>query len=410
MEEEPDLNEVPAPAASREAPSTAPVETNYKTRVSGKALCSMCMGAFPETVLTVIEGKPYCPDCSPLIGQRREPEVQEEGAPEVQSDYSTSMPSLQFREEKTGGGSRGILAIVLLVVLGGGGFLAFTMLGGDRIDALMSGLDTGRTDAYMLDQKYIPGESFDYSASGNLTAEGKISGVAGMFLGGGGGEFGADMKIFTGVGVEALAVDEQGNADLRVTTRNVDLDGEIRFGDKVMPLGALGMGAVNQMSGQSTRMKVDPFGDPIGQPSGEGMPDMFSGQMGDVPRHHLKVGDTWSANLPFDQGAARGIPGGMSLSNLSFGVRYRVEGFKRMLGRDCMVISLAGQLDGGDSISLPMMTEMKCDLDMKGVIFFDVSEGRLVKIAVDMNIDFGASANEGGIDLKAHLELDVDLK
>ena len=114
---EPGLDDVPEPAASREAPSGPAIalESGYRTRVQGKGLCSMCMGAFPDTVLSVVDGKPYCPDCSPMVGQRREPEVQDSAVPVTGGETAVAIGAvepLMFQEPAGSGGARGVLAAV----------------------------------------------------------------------------------------------------------------------------------------------------------------------------------------------------------------------------------------------------------------------------------------------------------
>jgi len=412
---EPGLEDVPAPAASKEAPSGAGLSTDspFRSRVQGKGLCSMCMGAFPETVLSIVDNKPYCPDCSPMVGRRREPEIQE-GAPPPDPDLGASfgegMPSpLVFHDEKRSGGAKGLIAVVVLVLLAGAGFAAFTLMGGDRIDALMSGLDTGRGDAYLLAQSYIPGESMYYEARGTAKANGDVSG--GGLMGGRGGEIEFTAELFGGVTVDVKKVDEQGNAELAVTTENLDLDLDLRIGGTPWPLGPEVQKPLSELKGKTLVLSVDPFGNPLeGSEDAGGMQQMMSGQFGEMPRRHLKVGDTWNASMPFGGGAAKGMPPGLAMGDLSFAVRYRVEGFKRLADRDCMVISMKGSLAGADSIRMPFVDDVKMDMGLKGAIFYDVSIGRLVKVAMDMDLELGFASQMGGADFDLEFQLDIDLK
>jgi len=412
---DPGLDEVPEPAASMEAPSGPAIalETPFRTRVQGKGLCSMCMGAFPDTVLSSIDGKPYCPDCSPMVGRRRDRELGEQAGPAPGGETMGALGAvepLMFREERaSGGGAKGLVAVVILVLLAGAGFAAYTFLGGDRIDALMSGLDTSRGDAFLLAQSYIPGESMDYQVRGDARATGDVSGGV---MGGGGGDIDLTLALTGGIRIDVLKVDEQGNAELSVTTNDFDMDVDMKINGTSMPLGGQLAGPLDELRGKTTVLEVDPFGNPVGggTADADGMQQMMSGQFGEMPRHHVKVGDTWSARMPLSGAGVANMPPGMSMGNLSFAVKYRVEGFKRFAGRDCMVISMQGDLDGGDSMKMPFFEEFRFDMGLKGVIFYDVSIGRMVKVAMDLDLELAIASPMGGGELDLGFEMDVDLK
>jgi hypothetical protein len=128
-----------------------------------------------------------------------------------------------------------------------------------------------------------------------------------------------------------------------------------------------------------------------------------------MPRDYLKVGDSWTASMPL-AGNTQGLPPGLSVGNMAFAVKYEVEGFKRFAGRDCMVISVNGDLDGGDALKMPFFDDIRFDTRLKGVMFYDVSIGRLVKVAMDVDLDMGFAGAMGGMELDFDMELDIDLK
>jgi len=411
---EPGLDEVPEPATSCETPAgpAVAVESNYRTRIQGKGLCAMCMGAFPDTVLSAVDGKPYCPDCSPMVGQRREPEVEDSAVPAPGAETAGGVGAvepLMFHESRPSGGPKGVFAAIVLVLLAGAGFVAYTMLGGDRIDKLMSGLDTTRGDAFLLAQTYILGENFSYVAKGAVKAEGEVSGG---FFGNSGGDIDLSMELLGGVSINVLKVDDQGNADLSVTTDSIDLDVDFKLAGQSFPVKQQMMAPLNEIRGKTLVLRVDPFGNPLegSQPGSDGMQQMMSGQIGEMPKHALKVGDTWTARMPLSGAPGMGMPSGMTMGNLAFGVTYEVEGFKRMAGRDCMVISVKGEMDGEDSLKMPFFNDVHFDMGLKGVMFYDVTVRRLVKLAMDVHLDMGLAGAMGGVEVDLEMELDIDLR
>lgn len=57
-----------------------------------------------------------------------------------------------------------------------------------------------------------------------------------------------------------------------------------------------------------------------------------------------------------------------------------------------------------------MIADMKFELDIKGVAFYDVAIGRLVKVAMDVDLDFGAAGPMGGGEIELEIEMDMDLR
>ncbi|MEN8148992.1 MAG: hypothetical protein ABFS86_04165 [Planctomycetota bacterium] len=408
-EAEPGLDEVPSPAASLERfePPAAGPEAPSGARVRGKGLCGMCMGAFPESVLSVIDGKPYCPDCSPVAARCRKPEVREDtpSAPEgVNAHPDVVSGPLLLHETRSGAGTKGLLAVFVLLLLAGTGAAAFLLSGSDRIDEMMSGLDTGRNDAYLLTQSYVPGESLHYGLNCRAKIEGEGAGVP--FLQS--GDFDARIEMLGGLSVQVLKVDGENNADLAVTTGDFDLDLDFRVGGKPVRLPVNPSDAFGEMAGKTVITKVDAFGNPVGGATGDGMQELLNGGFGEMPDHYIRVGDTWSARVPLDRAKMPGQP--MALSGGAFVVEYRVEGFKRFRDRDCMAISMKGGLEGVEEALGPLVKDLKCDFGIKGVAFFDVGLGRLVKIAMDVDLDFGMAGQGGGLDAEILVEMDIDLK
>jgi hypothetical protein len=419
--DEPGLDDVPAPTTSRETPAgLGEFDPSVpRSTVSGKALCSMCMGAYPETVMTVVDGKPFCPDCSPLTAQRREPEVvavdtgSEALAPQRSFERPATTGVFIPDERMGGGGLKGLFAILVLVLLGGAGFAAFTMLGSDRIDALMKGVDDSRTDARLMIQKYEAGEEIVYEAKAKLELNADLDGA----MMSGGGSIEGSGTLYGGMRINVLGVDDRGNANLRMTFENFDLDLDVEMDGR--PIGGmLPPDLLGEVNGQSFELRVDPFGDALGPPTGlapggpfGSMDEFFNGMVEGVPRHELRVGDTWSAtdSVPLDPTGATGLGAG----GFGFTANYRVEGYKRLAGRDCMVISLEGGLDGmpaGAGNPLMAMMDMDMDMTIKGVVFYDHEAGRMVKAAVDVKAEMSMSGQGNSVDLDMTLTLDVDLR
>jgi hypothetical protein len=405
-EAEPGLDEIPEPAPSVETANedSAPIEPAFRTRVRGKGLCGLCMGAFPESVLSVIDGKPYCPDCSPVVGSRREPEVDLPSAPDAPEPHPELVSGPLFQEQRSGGGTKGVLAVFVLALLAGVGVAVFLMMDGDRIDEMMSGLDSGRKDAYLLAQTYVPGETMHYGITGNARATGEVSGAFGQS-----GDLGLAFELDGDLSVNVLKVDRENNAHLAVTIGAFDMDMDLTVDGTPFPLGNELAGPLRELKDETTVLKVDPFGNPIGQATGNDMQQMLNGGFGEIPSRYLKVGDTWTARIPL--GAPGTMPvGGPDLSILAFPVKYRVEGFKRLQDRDCMVISLTGDLQGAENLRMPFFDDLKCEMTLKGVMFYDVTIGRLVRMAMDIGVDFGMASPMGGGEFDLEFELDVDLK
>jgi hypothetical protein len=417
MVEEPGFDEVPEPLPSLETPSALASTPELRSTRPGKALCSMCMGAFPETAMTVVDGAAYCPDCSPVTGRRGVPETdaqhEDESFDEPPPPPQTN--AFYFREEsQSASGSKLLLFGFVVLLIGGGVFAAMTFLGGDRIDRLLSGVDSGRDDAVMLIQKYSPGEVVYYTASGRLTgeAEGAIS--RGLISQSGSVEI--EATLGGRMAIDVLSVDDRGNARLRTTLEGVHADMELIVDGEKMPLPAAIGGVFGQLNGMQVEMEVDAFGEPVSEPmvhwSGNGsmggnpgFSDLVQGQLSGVPRKEVRVGDTWTASaaLPTDMGP-------MPFGSLNPSITFEVEGFKRISGRDCLVISIEGDMSGSEGVGqMGFAGDMELDMEIKGAMFFDPKAGRLVKSAMDVTFDVSIEFGGDGIEAHLALELDVNL-
>lgn len=415
MTEEADIAEVPAPGPAMDrppsAPSVPPATEEVRPR---KALCSLCMGSFPETVLSRIDGHAYCPDCSPLTARHTAPlrpagpaAEEDEGPPP--NVYDRPRTPVFLTEEKSGGGrAKFVLVAVALLAVAGAAFAAWSILGKSRIDRMLSGLDTSARPARLLCEKYTAGERIGYHlevrAKGDMEASGAV-------LGSGSGDGSLDAKLYGDFAIDVLDVDAEGNSELQLTVANLDLTGRAAFGGMEHSLDGMGANPLKQLSGQTLVMKVDPFGKPIGTVSGSfanlpGMQGFLGSQFADAPRHELSVGDEWTATQSFDLGGAGGfvpsMPGGMS-------VTCRVEGYKRVKGRDCMAISIRGSMDDGGGLQMPGMS-MEFGLDLEGVMFYDPEGGRLVQCAMDVSGEFEGEGQGNGVQVEFQLELDLELQ
>jgi hypothetical protein len=437
--EDPGLDDVPAPGASQEAESmrSPAMPEAFQSSRPGKALCSMCMGAFPETVMTIVDNRPFCPDCSPLTGRRKEPEVQPTVAEDVppppwpapttttaptapagltEQPEIPAYPRFTPQDRPAGSGSKGVFAVLLLVLIGAAGFAAYQMMGGGRIDALMAGVDTGRPEANALVYKYEPAQELYYNAIAKFDITVDIDGAGAPF-----DQLEANAKLYGGLSMLTLGTDKSGNADLRLTFKNFDLDLEILADGEPFPMPFGDMDMLGQLNGETMEMKVNAYGEPVGRPTGmrpggmldgSGMKEMFDGMLEGVPRKELKVGDTWTAkeSVPLGPGADA-----LGMSGMNVSATYKVEGYKRIAGRDCMVISMKGELDSGQgNISLPGMggssMNMDMNMSMQGVVFFDIEAGCLVKTAVDVDADLSMAAPGGAMDMTLDMQMDIDLQ
>ncbi|MHC4471246.1 MAG: hypothetical protein ACYTDY_01745 [Planctomycetota bacterium] len=400
---------------SREAPLPAQPATELRSTRPGKALCAMCMGAYPETSMTVVDGDSFCPDCSPMTGRRG---VSEAEAPDGRSAELPPAPpanAYHFQEETgSGGASRALLFGLAVLLVGGVVFAAMTLLGGDRIDKLLSGVDSGRDDRVMLVQKYSPGEVLYYSARGKLTGEAEGSVFRGLLSQSGSAEIGATLG--GRMAMDVLSVDDRGNARLRTTLEGVHAEMELVVDGQKMPLPPGLMDMFSRMNGMQVVMEVDPFGEPLSEPTvhwpngpsggNAGFADLAQGQLSGVPRKEIQVGDTWtaSAELPSDMGP-------MPFGDLKPSLDFKVEGFKRLSGRDCLVISVSGDMSGGEGFGAAGLPgDVDLDIDVKGAIFFDARAGRMVKSAMDITFDMSVAFGADGIEVHLKLELDVDLE
>jgi len=157
------------------------------------------------------------------------------------------------------------------------------------------------------------------------------------------------------------------------------------------------------------RLTVDPLGRTLSTGAGSGsgggaLGDMMSGRFGAMPERALSVGDEWTDTETLDMSQA----GGMGAGPLAISATYRVEGYKTVRGRDCVVISVVGEV-GGDSLPrMPGVLDMSMEMDLEGVMFFDLEAGQMEKIAMDLSVDLSAEAPNGTLSLEMKLELDVD--
>ena len=158
------------------------------------------------------------------------------------------------------------------------------------------------------------------------------------------GDFDGTLEMLGGLSIDVLKVDRDNNAHLAITTDNFDVDIDLSVGGAPIPLEQQLAAPLAELRGKTVLSKVDAFGNPLDGESSDGMQEMMNGGFGEVPRHHIRVGDTWSASVPLSAGAMPGS--GVSLGGAAFTVTYRVEGFKQLKGRDCMAISVKGELSG----------------------------------------------------------------
>ena len=397
------LDGVPEPSAPVERAVAAEETPAGPARRLDRALCSLCMGAFPESVLSRIDGSAYCPDCSPLSARRSEPEPAPAPTPAT-SPGRTFQPArpLLYEEEAASSGGRKALAVVLvLLLLGAGGIAAYSFLGHSRIDKLMVGLDTGKRPAKRLYQKYSAGERLDYVLRARLDGKAKVSGVEVLL--GGGDEMTFDLAFGSDISIDVLGVDSRGNADLEMGVSGLDLSGKLMLGDREMPLNQMGEGYLRTLEGTRMRSTVDPLGRPVGDPGPGAGPlgDLMNGSFGAMPDRPLAVGDEWNDSQTF------GMPGGggVGLDAIAIRATYRVEGYKSVRGRECMVISVEGEMGSNGG---PGVLDMSMDMDMEGVIFFDVAAGQVEKVAMDMTLDFSAEAPSGSVTAEFKFEMDMD--
>jgi len=397
------LSDVPAPGPSLESPD-APAPEAAETGSADRALCSLCMGAYPRGSLSVVDGKPYCADCNPMKARR----VQHTDAPPAPewAESPAGVRSFQFEEAKPGGGGgKAILVILVLVILGGGGFAAMTFLGRDRIDALMAGVDGDRLDAALLVQKYQAGDRLTYSMSIQGMAE--VNGLGGVLPMGSGGTLEMDMFISGIVQMEVVSVDDRGNAQVAVSLQGFRPDITARMNGEEVPMPGQAPGTA--LDGRTVVLTLDPFGEVVSSPQGgEEVQDLLSCGFEGMPHRELKVGDTWTTQekLPKTGPGAQFLGG----AEPSINATYVVEGFKRVKDRDCMVISVTGAIEGLDSLPQMPTADMQMDVDMKGVLFFDPEAGLMVQGAVDVDMRFSAVRGDESFDMEMDMSIDIELR
>ncbi len=399
------LEEVPAPGPSAEPPP--PPEDIPARKTGGRALCSMCMGSFPETVMAVVDGRTYCPDCTPVTAHRSEP-VRTGPDPfgyRAAAEYVPGSPAAPVEMRR--GGKRWALGLAGLVLLGGGIFWLVAGRGSGRIDRMLAGVDGARPDARLLVSRYREGERLDYDVRAKLDMD--MDGDSGPL--GSLAAFGTvNMDITGTMNVDVLSVSGDGDADLRVTLSDFRVGGKAKVNGREVSITGAG-NPFSGLNGTVTRMRVDAFGEPLDDPEGPdaagvvpGLSTVYGGRIAGVPRHELRVGDTWKRTQPLH------TVNGISLPGSAVAVEFRVEGYKKLGGRDCMVISMRGGRDGSNPPSLRGLGKMDMDLDLAGVMFFDYEAGCMRKMAMDMDVEMSISGPSGSISAEAHMEMDIDLR
>ncbi len=395
-EESGGLPEVPPPMPS--------AERDEVVLPGRKALCSLCMGAYLETELAVVDGSRYCVDCNPLTATK----ISAPDRGDAQS-YGSDIPASRTFNPvvtETPTGSRGLLIFAGVLVALAGIFAVVALPGSDRIDKLAGGVSV-RDDGFTLAQRYEPGTCLQYGMkiSGTVQMDAEQGRLLGDVLAG-------DMEMDFGgtIRIDVLSVDTDGNARVSLAMSHFEMavtglmtqNGQQVPLDRTNPVGSLGE--------TSVLLTLDPFGKPVGEV--EVLKDGLGGMMDlkqvlgsgveDAPRGELHVGDTWSSTavVPMQGGS------GMNLK-----AEYEVAGFKCYEGRECIVILVEGEMnDGaGGSFMMPGMS-MNASVDMKGVVLIDAEKGHLVKSAMDLDISMEAGTSEGSMSMEMKLQADVDLR
>ena len=383
--EEPGMEDLPAPAASREGTTSA----------GQRALCSLCLGAFPAGDLAFIEGRAYCRECSPIRGSRSEFSAPVET---FVSPIKSGGPLPLRRPAAARGQGRALGA--LGVVLAAGVVLAYVSFfgGGGRIEKLLAGVDADRSDSVLLQPAYRAGDVLDYrlACAGAIRFEGGESGLLGESVDGA-----ADLSVSADLRVDVRRVDSDGNAELLVELSGVQVDIAGDFNGQPIPMppmGDLGTSSVRMTVDRSGRAVADsvqvegglPF---MGAPGG-----ITSGGLEGLPDGPVRIGDKWTAAFGGDDlGGMAGVP--LDLQGASFKATYEVVGFKKVKGRDCVAI----RMDAGMNTPLG-------SLDMIGAAFIDAGKRQLVQIAVDLNGEIRLAKVGASLEVEIDLELDLELR
>jgi hypothetical protein len=301
--------------------------------------------------------------------------------------------------------------VLLLGAVAAGAIIIAGEIGKDRIDKLLSGVDAEREQEMRMLSKYRVGEDYDYDVTQEVSVMAEGVPAAGT-------EVTIGLKLGMGLRIEVLEVDSEGNGSLRFVVHDMDadvsmdLDGQEMGGS--MPLSSVLPDEV------AFRLRMDPFGKPLGEAAYEdGCDGLFAG--GDVqnlflhgaesvPRHRLRVGDTWSSSerIPLGGGAMGPL---LQDGVLTAKMTYRMEGYKMMAGRDCMVISAKGQFGASDLRGVSGgLTNLTLDGKVKGAVFFDPGDGVLVNQSMDFHMEMTASTVMGPVEVAADGSLDVVLK
>jgi hypothetical protein len=300
-----------------------------------------------------------------------------------------------------GGAKKVVAAVFVLILVAAAGLAAYSLLGQSRIDKLMAGADTSARPAKLLYHRYEAGERLTYGVKGRM--EGTMEASGGLNPLGGGDEITMDLVLGMDVVIDVLSVDARGNADLQIAFQGGDLDGTIEMGGRPMPVSSFGQQMFGGLAGQAARVTVDPFGRTLEGEMGGDLSGLMNGQFGVMPERNLKVGDEWtekeSVSMP-----------GQQLSGIEITADYRVEGYKKIQGRDCMVISVNGDLSTDSLGDLPAFMDIDFDVGMEGVLFFDVEAGRMVKTAMDLTFDLEMSGGGNSVEGSFVFQVDVDLE
>ncbi len=378
-EEAPDLASLPTPGRSREA--ARPV-----VRGESFFVCAGCMGSHPLRDAHRVGGRNYCSACAPASDPR--------------SSGTVALPTgLLVRERDLGGLSRFWLIGGLLAILAVGVAFALPRLrGGDRIDRLCREASEDGAGRFTLAARYRPGQTLAYDLRLRLSVEARGDGMDGALPEG-------TCEVRGTLWVEVLSVDEAGNADLRVRTEEVTAVGP--DGGEPPP----GFSPPPGIGDLEAILHLDPWGAPVEAPeviSGDpSLADNLFRASSGVPRRELGVGETWTCREDLPLGP---LPTGGD-GRVGMESSYRVQGMCRHLGRDCAVVSFAGEVDG-DSAGLDFggLLDMDISASMKGVGFIERETGVLVKNACDVSVDLAISADGNSAEVGMHLELDLDLR
>ena len=390
------LEDVPPPARSRE-----------ETPVAGggaKALCSRCLGAYPEAELATVDGAKFCRDCNTLTASHSTREY-----PSVEGGYegdprTVQMPDDTWKESPSSW--RQMALILALVVAGVGVFAAIALPGSDRIDKLLSGVSDGE-GGFRLAQTYVSGESFEYGLEMNVTCTieaGSTSWIDDDFS----GDFGMEMAGL--IRIDVLSVDSNGNGRVQLGFSGFDA----RIGstlDDVKPHRGLAV-MCRGLSETTLHMTLDPYGKVIGETVSDGPPlpnemnldQLFRDGFAEAPRGELRVGDEWTCRTSLKMENVG--PAGIGVE-----AEYEVVGRKNYNGRDCLVIAVEGTMSGGSGRMPSVMgADMDMDVEIKGAMFIEERSGCLVKSAMDVEMSVSISGTGGSLDMDMVMSMDVELK